>query len=163
MVNSSPFTSLAEVPIFAGSSSAGYIEEGTAKPRAAEENAEVSTLDMSPEMAVAMRLVERRKGLKKRFLRLVADWKKQRDTLSSSPADYAMCPAYQKIIAIGPEAVPLILEELQRHPDHWFWALHVLTDADPVPRAKRGIFKEMVRAWLEWGERSGYVFSQTAQ
>ena len=65
-----------------------------------------------------------------------------------------MCWPYQKIIAMGPSVVPLILEEMRNKPDHWFWALSALTDDDPVPPGKRGQFKEMIKAWLEWGKQN---------
>lgn len=45
----------------------------------------------------------------------------------------AMLPSCQRIIGMGPVVVPLILEELRREPDHWFWALEMLTEDDPVP------------------------------
>jgi len=132
-------------------------------PEARDERLKHSTggmaAEMSAEIAVASNLVGRRGSLRKTFDRLVREWKEQRDTLSSYPEHLAMCMPYQKIIAIGPAVIPLILEELKRRPDHWFWALHALTDANPVPRAKRGDFKEMVKAWLEWGESKGYVFN----
>lgn len=45
--------------------------------------------------------------------------------------EMAMHPAYQRIIGLGPEVAPLLLRELERQPDHWFWALKALTGADP--------------------------------
>ena len=51
---------------------------------------------------------------------------------------------------MGPEVVPLLLGELERVPDHWFRALHALTDADPVPDTSRGKVPEMADAWLRW-------------
>ncbi len=40
----------------------------------------------------------------------------------------AMLNPYQRIIGIGWPVVPLILDELQREPDQWFWALEAITD-----------------------------------
>ena len=65
-------------------------------------------------------------------------------------------PAYQQIIAMGLEVVPLLFRELEREPDHWFRALHVLTGADPVPPESRGKIREMAAAWLRWGRDQGY-------
>ena len=161
MVNQTLYTA-ASAPTTAGTFStppgvqsemANYIER--LRPDASETTA---SYDSSAEFAVARHLVDRRPNLQKRFNTLAREWREQRDTYSSSPESYAMCMAYQRIIGLGPEAIPLILAELKRHPDHWFWALHALTDANPVPRQKRGIFKEMIKSWLEWGERNGYVF-----
>ncbi len=96
---------------------------------------------------------------KRHFARLVREWKTERDRYSSRPEEWAMCRPYQKIIAIGPPAIPLILEELRESPDHWFWALSVLTDEDPVPPENRGIFSEMTKAWIDWGVTRGFIRS----
>jgi hypothetical protein len=64
-------------------------------------------------------------------------------------------PAYQEIIGMGAEVVPLLLRELGREPDHWFRALHALTGADPVPAASQGKVREMAAAWLDWARRHG--------
>ena len=67
-----------------------------------------------------------------------------------------MHPSYQRIIGMGETAIPMILNELDRRPDHWFWALYAITGADPVSKSTRGILSEMSKAWLEWGRESGY-------
>src|SRR5437016_1837906 len=91
----------------------------------------------------------------KGFHDLVAAWKRERGPHSSS-ARLAEHPAYQQIIRMGPEVVPLLLRELEREPDHWFRALHALTGADPVRAANRGKIPEMAEAWLNWGREQGY-------
>jgi hypothetical protein len=50
----------------------------------------------------------------------------------------------------------LIMRELESSPDHWFWALHAITGADPVPESSRGVMRDMVKAWLDWGAQNGY-------
>src|SRR5947207_15496115 len=77
-----------------------------------------------------------------RFHDLVKLWKRERGPYSSS-AQLAQHPAYQQIIDLGPDVVPLLLRELERQPDHWFRALHALTGADAVPVANRGKVREM--------------------
>jgi hypothetical protein len=94
-------------------------------------------------------------GREQRFLDLVALWKRERGPYSSS-ARLAEHPAYQQIIGMGPEVVPLLLRELEREPDHWFRALHALTGANPVPTESRGKVREMAVAWLRWGREQGY-------
>jgi hypothetical protein len=89
------------------------------------------------------------------FEALVREWKNF-ESPSSSVAKLAMHPAYQRIIGMGEAAVPLLLAELEREPDHWFWALHAITGADPVPEQSRGNLKRMSEAWLEWGKQQGY-------
>ena len=68
----------------------------------------------------------------------------------------AQHPAYRSIVEMGAAAVPLILRELERHPDHWFMALHEITSEDPVPEESRGDVKAMAEAWLTWGREKGY-------
>ena len=91
-----------------------------------------------------------------RFLDLVKLWKRERGPYSSS-AQLAQHPAYQQIIDMGPEVVPLLLRELEREPDHWFIALEEITGADPVSPGSNGNVKEMAQAWARWGEAEGYT------
>ncbi len=113
--------------------------------------------------AVAALILEERKDLEARFRQLVAEWHAERDTLSASPRDLAMCFAYQRIIALGTAAIPLILDELRRTPDHWFWALRAITGENPVPEHSRGRFSEMVACWIAWGEEHGYISRKVTQ
>ncbi len=96
-----------------------------------------------------------RQEWEQRFLDLVGTWKRERGHHSSS-AKLAEHPAYQQIIAMGRDVVPLLLRELAREPDHWFRALHTLTGADPVPPESRGKLREMADAWLHWAREQGY-------
>lgn len=68
-----------------------------------------------------------------------------------------MHPAYQRIIGMGPDAIALILQELQRKPDDWFWALNAITEADPVPEGAQGNLPQMTDAWLDWGRAQGFI------
>jgi hypothetical protein len=91
---------------------------------------------------------------------LVHQWRRERGVTSSVTA-MAMCPAYQRIIAMGHRAVPAILRQLESEgddPDHWFWALRFLTNADPVPADARGDMKKMAAAWLTWGHLNGFAW-----
>lgn len=90
------------------------------------------------------------------FDRLVRQWKAERGP-SSSARRMAQHPAYRAIVAMGKTAVPLLLAELERQPDHWFVALHELTGADPVPKEARGRMDEMAAAWIKWGRENGFV------
>ena len=75
----------------------------------------------------------------------------------SSVTRIASDPVYQRIIGMGEKAVPLILRELQKEPDHWFLALHYITGADPVKSDHRGVLKLMAEDWIEWGRRHGFI------
>ena len=91
----------------------------------------------------------------KKFFRLRDEWKQKRGPESSS-ARLAMHPAYLKIIGMGAEAIPFLLQELERDPDQWFVALRSITEADPVPDPIRGNVTAMAEAWLKWGHDQGY-------
>lgn len=90
------------------------------------------------------------------FARLAAEWKGQSRYLSNS-AQMAMLKPYQRIIGMGTAAVPLILRELLREPDQWFWALESITGENPVSAKSAGVVSEMSRAWIEWGKARGYL------
>jgi hypothetical protein len=91
-----------------------------------------------------------------RFQRLVREWK-DKSRYMSSAAQMAMLKSYQRIIGMGEQAVPLILEELEREPDHWFWALEAITDENPVPSEDNGKVRLMAKAWVDWGRQRGYL------
>lgn len=93
--------------------------------------------------------------LEARFSELAAAWRCDKFS-SSSTTQIVTHPAYQRIIGLGPAVVPLILRELGREPDHWFWALKAITGADPVPSEERGNVRAMAARWLTWGREQGY-------
>jgi hypothetical protein len=90
------------------------------------------------------------------FQRLAAEWKSKARLLSNS-AQIAMLRPYQRIIGLGTPALPLILAEMAREPDHWFWALESITGENPVPPAAAGNVPAMTQAWLAWGQERGLV------
>jgi hypothetical protein len=93
-------------------------------------------------------------AFRQRFERLAAEWK-QKSRFLSNTAQMALLPAYQRIIGMGMPAVPLILEELRREPDQWFWALEAITEANPIPPEAAGKVQQMADAWIDWGKRQG--------
>jgi len=89
-----------------------------------------------------------------RFQSLAENWRKERG-ITSSVTQMVLCPSYQRIMVMGERVVPFILRELEnnRHdPDHWFWALEMITEADPVPVEAYGDTVRMADAWLSWAE-----------
>ena len=95
------------------------------------------------------------------FANLVATWRAAR-LMISSLTEMAMLPEYQRIIGMGRRALPLILAELERQPDHWFWALRAITGEDPVSADARGNVREMADAWIEWGQENGILAVRSA-
>ena len=95
-------------------------------------------------------------NIEQRFSRLVAEWKRESSYMSDIER-MALLPSYQAIIGIGPDAVPLLLKELQNEPDHWVWALHAITQEDPADGQGSMRFADLVAVWLEWGRQQGLV------
>ncbi len=93
-----------------------------------------------------------------RFQRHLAEWKNRSRYLSNT-IQMAILEPYQQIIGMGPAAVPLILEELQREPDQWFWALQCITEENPVPPEAAGTVRQMAEAWIRWGKERGFLTS----
>lgn len=90
------------------------------------------------------------------FQQLVMAWK--RDTAFESASErMAEHSAYRKIVAMGKDAVPLLLAEMRERPDYWFMALNEITKADPVPPEAKGDLARMTQAWLDWGKANGYL------
>jgi hypothetical protein len=93
---------------------------------------------------------------RKLFEVLAAKW--QDDTaFLSSVSDVALHPAYQRIVGMGPAALPLIFRDLKNAPNHWFWALNAITGENPVPEENWGDIAAMRNYWLEWGKERGLV------
>ena len=92
-----------------------------------------------------------------KFYSLAEAWR-QEVRFTSSLTQMVLHPTYQRIIGMGVAAVPFLLRELERKPDHWFWALHAITGADPVKPEDRGKLRKMSEAWLTWGKEQGLAW-----
>jgi hypothetical protein len=90
------------------------------------------------------------------FEELKTDWKNKTHYMSNS-AQMAAVRSYQRIIGLGPPALPLIFKELERETDHWFWALEAISGENPVLSTQAGKVEEMAKAWIEWGRQQGLV------
>jgi hypothetical protein len=100
----------------------------------------------------------RRDLRRERFRSLAQQWRIETQWLSSA-TDIAMHPAYQTIIGMGADALPMILEDLRQNSGHWYWALKAISNEDPVMPCDRGSIKKMKDAWLLWGKTKGLVGS----
>lgn len=94
--------------------------------------------------------------LKRKFEHLAEEWKRETINLSSVQ-EIILNPAYQRIIGMGPDVIPFILQQLERCPGFWFWALRCLTGENPVTQEMRGDVAAMTEAWLNWGREYGYL------
>jgi hypothetical protein len=80
---------------------------------------------------------------------------------SSSGTEITSHPAYQSIIDMGLEALPLIIHELRGQLGHWFWALFKITGENPVLPEDLGNLEKMREAWLQWADKQS--FGETEQ
>ena len=94
-------------------------------------------------------------GIVAQFNKLAQLWESERP-YGVDVGEMVMHVAYQRIIGLGPSVIPLVLSRLEKQPAHWFWALHVLTGADPVTPEHRGRISDMAADWVEWGKARGY-------
>lgn len=95
-------------------------------------------------------------GLKRRFQDLADQWREQTGHMSSA-ISFTQNPAYLRIIAMGPAVVPFILEDLERTRSHWFVALRLITDENPLKAEDKGNVRRMADAWIGWGRERGLV------
>jgi hypothetical protein len=98
----------------------------------------------------------RREPLELEFAALAAEWKADTE-FESSPDRIAAHPAYRRLIEMGYPVLPLILKDLEKTHDDWFWALHAITGENPIRHEDRGIVHHMVSAWIGWGIRNNLL------
>ena len=98
----------------------------------------------------------RKEALEREFQELAAKWH-QETWYCSSVVDMALNPNYQSIIGMGQPVVALILRELEKGPDHWFWALSAITRENPIKEEDAGDLEKMTEAWLRLGKERGWI------
>ena len=88
---------------------------------------------------------------KDRFEKFAANWKAKTKYLSNVTTKI-LNPDYQKIIGMGKDALPFILNDLADNgPNDWYWALTAITDVNPIKPEMAGNMVAMTEAWLQWG------------
>ncbi len=96
-------------------------------------------------------------GTKERFEKLAANWKAKTRFLSNVTTKILNAD-YQKIIGMGKDAIPFILNDLADNgPNDWYWALTAITDVNPIRPEMAGNMVAMTEAWLQWGTQAGYL------
>jgi hypothetical protein len=90
----------------------------------------------------------------KEFQALADQWRRETAHFSYLPQKYHHA-AYQKIVAMGTRAVPLILRRLKEEGGWWFEALAAITLEDPARDAAG--YEGGKDAWLRWGKERGFI------
>uniref|UniRef100_UPI0025F0A497 hypothetical protein n=1 Tax=Microcoleus sp. bin38.metabat.b11b12b14.051 TaxID=2742709 RepID=UPI0025F0A497 len=93
------------------------------------------------------------------FYQLVEQWKTETRGISSTE-QLSLHPAYQQIIGMGPDVIPLLLREIEKKSGRWFWALKAISREEPVTPEQQGKTKETIAAWLNWGREKGYKWTE---
>ena len=93
-------------------------------------------------------------NLERQFGLLAEQWRRETGPYSSVSRK-VQHPAYQKIIAMGEPAIPLILREMRERPAHWFTALRSI--AKSPPENERADMSRATAVWLKWGQERGYL------
>ena len=91
-----------------------------------------------------------------KFYTLATEWQSEVAGMSST-AQMSQHPAYQEIINMDSQVVPLLLSELKKNPLYWLAALNEITGENPIKPEQRGRVKQMASAWIEWGKDRGYA------
>lgn len=97
-------------------------------------------------------MATRQTQLENQFNELTNKWKS--DTrLESSVIKIVEHPCHQALLELGPEIVPLIVNDLRRGYFHWAYALHKLTGHTPSEDER--VDADSIReAWLKWADNS---------
>lgn len=93
--------------------------------------------------------------LEQLFRQLVEEWDMETQFLSDLK-EVVLHSAYQRIIGLGTQVIPLILREMQQRPSEWFWALRAISRENPAESCC-GV-QQITAAWLKWGEQKGYIW-----
>lgn len=90
--------------------------------------------------------------MRARFEVLAEWWHADTDALSN-PRRKIAHRAYRRIIELGNDVVPYILEDLRDNGGDWFVALETITNVQPVPEALYDNYHAVKEAWLHWGRQ----------
>ncbi|HEY1662974.1 MAG TPA: hypothetical protein VGI03_11195 [Verrucomicrobiae bacterium] len=91
--------------------------------------------------------------LEAEFHSLVEQWEDE-TSFHSSLGEIFTNDAYQRIMAMGRDALPFIFQDLRYNPRHWFYALEKIVGCDVAIGAKN--YREARAAWLKWGFNNEY-------
>ena len=89
------------------------------------------------------------------FDQLAKEWRRE-TRFASDLTEVFLNRAYQRIIGMGPSAIPLIVESLRTRLDLWFWALEAIAGENPAEYVEVGDLEAKREAWLLWAKVHGF-------
>jgi hypothetical protein len=92
--------------------------------------------------------------LESKFRESAEAWRRETRILSSVQAKIYNTH-YQRIIGMGPAALPFIFSELRARGGYWYWALECITGDNPAAESDR--ISHAKAAWLEYAVQRGYI------
>ena len=122
--------------------------------RRAQIPASPTQADFGPKSVDVGTETEAEADLEKEFNVLVAQWREDTFFYSSLTKQFSH-PAYVRIMAMGKEGISLVLREMQKSQDNWFYALRFMAGEDVSKGTKD--FDEAKTAWIEWGYKHNYI------
>lgn len=106
-------------------------------------------------MTMPVTAAPRAETVEERFQRLLRTWHAEVAHLSSTSRRIAH-PAFQEIIGMGREAVPLLLREMERTKNgHLTSALQAILGVNPVVPEDHGKIAKVAETWLSWARENG--------
>jgi hypothetical protein len=91
-----------------------------------------------------------------RFHELADEWSEKTMHISSV-SDLINDARYQQIIDLGWDALPFLLDDLQKKKRFWFPALAAITGVRPFDPGDLSNPRRMTEAWVKWGRRKGLI------
>ena len=58
---------------------------------------------------------------------------------------------------MGHSVIPFLLEDMQKHKTHWFYALQIITNHNPIQEKNKGNINGMIEDWISWGVKHQYI------
>ncbi|MEI6622372.1 MAG: hypothetical protein WCP28_10740 [Actinomycetes bacterium] len=93
-------------------------------------------------------------GVSRQFVALAHQWRSA--TCGGARAwDSYTHLTYQKIIGLGPQALPLLLRDSKENPMDWLWALVAIVGQDIAAGVET--IEEAARTWRMWAVHEGII------
>lgn len=97
-----------------------------------------------------------KENIAEQFQLLARDWSSDTAHLSNL-GEAAEHHSHQKIVELGEEVIPLILEDYKKGERWWAITLEQITGINLTTEEIAGRYDEIRDVWLNWGVENGYI------